>query len=413
MPNSISKDSKDSENSKNFENLTQSTIERFQKYVIANYTRYPVVLARGEGSRVYDVTGRKYIDFFPGWGCGLLGHCPPAVVAAVQKQVAMLIHVPNTWHTELQGLWAEALSTRSFGGQVFFCNSGAEANEAAIKLARLHTPSEKYKIITFQGGFHGRTFGALSATAQPKYHKGLNPLLPGFTYVPYGDLTAVTNAIDDETAAIMIEPIQGEGGVRMPPAGFLQGLRQLCDERKLLLIFDEVQTGCGRTGEWFGYQYFNVEPDIMTLAKAVAGSLTGAAMLAKPEIAASLVPGMHAATYGGNPISAAAGIAAIEMIEKENLLDNAKRMGQYLIERLMELAGEVDLITEVRGAGVMIGIELAVDGAPYVQSCLEHGLLINCTHGNVLRLLPAMNLTLAEAKEGIDILHDVLKRHWV
>lgn len=389
---------------------THATLARFEKYVIANYTRYPVVLVRGEGSVVYDADGRSYVDFFPGWGCGLLGHCPPPVVAAIQRQVAELMHVPNTWHTEQQGVWAEMLSTRSFGGKAFFCNSGAEANEAAIKLTRLHAArSKRYKIITFQGSFHGRTMGAVSATAQPKYHQGIHPILPGFTYVPYGDLDAARNAVDDETAAIMLEPIQGEGGVRMPPAEFLQGLRALCDERNLLLIFDEVQTGCGRTGEWFGYQYFGVEPDIMTLAKAVAGSLTGAAMLARGEVAASLVPGMHAATYGGNPVSAAAGIAAIEMIERENLLDNAKRVGQYFFDRLSKLASEVDLITDVRGAGVMIGIELAHEGAPYVQACLDNGLLINCTHGNVLRLLPAMNLTLGEAQQGIEILTDVLK----
>ncbi|MGL4942190.1 MAG: aspartate aminotransferase family protein [Thermoguttaceae bacterium] len=394
--------------------ITQATLARFEKYVIANYTRYPIVLVRGEGSTVYDATGRRYIDFFPGWGCGLLGHCPPPIVEAVQRQVAQLIHVPNSWYTEQQGIWAEMLSVRSFGGKAFFCNSGAEANEAAIKLTRLHSSqSKRYKIVTFRGSFHGRTMGAVSATAQPKYHHGLHPILPGFTYVPYGDLDAARAAVCDETAAIMIEPIQGEGGVRMPPPGFLQGLRQLCDERNLLLIFDEVQTGCGRTGEWFGYQHFGVEPDIMTLAKAVAGSLPGAAMMAKSDIAASLVPGMHASTYGGNPISAAAGIAAIEMIEREKLLDNAKRVGQFLIDRLTELASEVDLITEVRGTGVMIGVELAHEGAQYVAACLENGLLINCTHGNVLRLLPAMNLTLAEARQGIDILTDVLKRQWM
>ncbi|RMF42969.1 MAG: aminotransferase class III-fold pyridoxal phosphate-dependent enzyme, partial [Planctomycetota bacterium] len=293
---------------------SDQTAALFQRYVIGNYIRYPVNLVRGEGSIVWDAEGREYLDFFPGWGCNLLGHCPPRVVAAVQRQVAELIHVPNTWLIENQGRWAEMLSTRSFGGQAFFCNSGAEANEAAIKLARLHQGPDRYRMITFHGGFHGRTYGALSATAQPKYHVGLGPMLPGFTYVPFGDLQAVEKQIDDTTAAILVEPVQGEGGVRLPPDGFLAALRRLADEHGLLLIFDEVQTGCGRTGHWFGYQYFDVEPDIMTLAKSLCGGIAGGAMLARSDVAASLRPGTHASTFGGNPIAAAAGIATIETI---------------------------------------------------------------------------------------------------
>ena len=224
--------------------------------------------------------------------------------------------MPNTWYTELQGRWAKALSERSFGGQAFFCNSGTEANEAAIKLVRLHAKRPRYKIITFEGGFHGRTLGSTAATAQPKYHEGLGPLMAGFVYAPFGDLDGVAKRIDDETAAILIEPIQGEGGVRIPPDGFLAGLRKLADEHGLLLVFDEVQTGCGRTGHWFAYQHFGVTPDVMTLSKAICGGLPGGAMLARPEIAPSLRPGMHACTFGGNPIAAAAGLAAIEMIEQ-------------------------------------------------------------------------------------------------
>ncbi|MDR3196255.1 MAG: aspartate aminotransferase family protein [Planctomycetaceae bacterium] len=389
---------------------SQETISLFNKYVIGNYTRYPVSLVRGEGSEVWDAEGRRYIDFFPGWGCALYGHCPKPVVEAVQKQVAKLIHVPNTWYTELQGQWAKLLSERSFGGQAFFCNSGAEANEAAIKLVRLHASKERYKIITFQQSFHGRTMGAISATAQPKYHEGISPLLAGFTYVPFGDLKAAEEAVDNETAAIMIEPIQGEGGVRMPPEGFLQGLRKICDENKLLLVFDEVQTGCGRTGDWFAYQYFGVEPDLMTLAKAVSGSLAGAALLAKKEIASSLRPGMHAATYGGNPIAAAAGIAAIEMIEAEGLLERAKKIGDIFRTELNDLSNDTDIIQEVRGVGLMIGVELAVDGTPFVKACMDRGLLINCTHNNILRLLPAMNIKEQHVREGLDILADVLRK---
>jgi acetylornithine/succinyldiaminopimelate/putrescine aminotransferase len=252
--------------------------------------------------------------------------------------------------------------------------------------------------------------GALSATAQPKYHEGLNPMLAGFTYVPYGNLSAVEKAIDPETAAIMIEPIQGEGGVRMPPEGFLSGLRKLCDDHNLLLVFDDVQTGCGRTGHWFGYQHFDVVPDMMTLAKSVAGSLSGAAMLAKPEIAASLRPGMHAATYGGNPLAAAAGIAVIRMIESEGLLERAKKISSLFFTALNRLMQESNLVQEVRGVGVMIGLELAIEGAPFVKACMERGLLINCTQGNVLRLLPAMTIEENLATEGLGILTDVLKK---
>ncbi|MGL6227555.1 MAG: aspartate aminotransferase family protein [Thermoguttaceae bacterium] len=389
---------------------TEKTIALFKKYVIGNYTRYPVVLVRGEGSRVWDIEGKGYLDFFPGWGCGLLGHCPGPVVQAVQKQLETLIHIPNTWYSEPQGVWAQMLSERSFQGSAFFCNSGTEANEAAIKLTRLHTPKEKYKIITFQSGFHGRTMGSVSATGQPKYHEGIQPLLAGFTYVPYGNIEAVKNAIDDETAGILLEPIQGEGGVRVPSEPFLPELRKLCDERGLLLIFDEVQSGFGRTGDWFAYQHFGVVPDIMTLAKGLCGGIAGAAMLARNEIAPSLRPGMHAATFGGNPIAAIAGIASIEMIENEGLLEQAKKIGRFFTERFTKLAEEVDLIKEVRGLGVMIGVELTVEGTPYVQACMERGLLINCTQGNVLRLLPAMNLTLEEAEEGFAIISDVLTR---
>ncbi|MEQ8837536.1 MAG: aminotransferase class III-fold pyridoxal phosphate-dependent enzyme, partial [Lacipirellulaceae bacterium] len=230
--------------------MSPETANLFDQYVVPNYRRFPVTLTRGEGSYVWDDQGKRYLDFFPGWGCNLLGHCPPKVVEAVQKQAAELIHVPNTWHIEAQGRWAKLLSDHSFGGKAFFCNSGAEANEAAIKLARLHTPAGKYKIITFEGGFHGRTFGAVSATAQPKYHEDIGPMAAGFVYAPFGDLERAAAKIDDETAAILVEPIQGEGGIRLPPEGFLQGLRDLADEHDLLLMFDEVQAGCGRTGEW-------------------------------------------------------------------------------------------------------------------------------------------------------------------
>jgi acetylornithine/succinyldiaminopimelate/putrescine aminotransferase len=327
----------------------------------------------------------------------------------VQEQVATLIHVPNTWYTEAQGQWAQALSERSFGGQAFFCNSGTEANEAAIKLARLHARDGRYKIITFEGGFHGRTLGAITATAQPKYHEGLGPLMAGFVYAPFGDLEAVRRLIDDKTCAIMIEPIQGEGGVNIPPQGFLQGLRRLADEHRLLLMFDEVQTGCGRTGHWFAYQHFGVTPDVMTLAKALCGGIAGGALLTTAEIAPSLRPGMHAATFGGNPIAARAGIAAIEMIEQENLLETSQQVSEIFRQRLTKLQSECDLVREVRVVGMMIGVELSIDGTPVVKRCLQKKLLINCTHNTVLRLLPALNLTPQQAHEGCDIIAEALK----
>lgn len=388
---------------------TSPTIELFDQYVIPNYRRYPVTLVRGEGSYVWDDQDRKYLDLFPGWGCNLLGHCPPQIVEAVQEQVAQLIHVPNSWYMEAQGQWAKLLSERSFQGQAFFCNSGTEANEAAIKLARLHHGPERYKIITFHGGFHGRTLGSTTATAQPKYHEGLGPLIAGFQYAPFGDLDAVKSLIDDQTCAIMIEPIQGEGGIQIPPEGFLQGLRDLANEHDLLLMFDEVQAGCGRTGEWFAYQNFNVQPDVMTLAKAVCGGITGGALLTTHEIAPSLRPGMHAATFGGNPISARAGIATIETIESENLLDHCSAMSQVFEARLNDLKDECDLVEEVRVKGMMIGIQLNVEGTPVVQGCMEKQLLVNCTQSTVIRLLPAMNVTEQQVHEGCDILAEVIK----
>ena len=393
----------------NAQNLTSTdTIALFKEFVVPNYGRYGVNLVRGEGSYIWDAEGNRYLDLFPGWGCNLLGHCPPRVVEAIQQQAATLIHVPNSWHLDLQGRWAQLLSERSFGGQAFFCNSGAEANEAAIKLARLHHGPDRYKIISIEGGFHGRTLATTTATAQPKYHEGLGPLVAGFQYAPYGDLEAVSELIDDETSAILVEPIQGEGGVRIAPDGFLKGLRELADQNDLLLIFDEVQTGCGRTGNWFGYQYFDVTPDVMTLAKSLCGGIAAGAMLTTAEIAPSLRPGMHAATFGGNPMAAAAGIATIEMIEQENLLDHISVLAELFESRLQQLQKECQWIKEIRVAGMMVGIELDVQGGQIVEQCLQQKLLINCTQGKILRLLPAMNLTLSQANEGLDILSQIL-----
>lgn len=388
---------------------TQETIDLFQRYTIGNYKRYPVVLARGEGSAVWDIEGNRYLDFFPGWGCDLLGHCPPRVVQAVQEQVARLIHVPNTWYMESQGVLAQALNVRcGFDGQAFFCNSGTEANEAVIKLARLNGKPGRYKIITMLNSFHGRTLGALSATGQPKYHKGLEPLLAGFCYAPFGDLQAVAALIDDETCAILVEPIQGEGGIHLPPPGYLEGLRELADTHKLMLIFDEVQTGMGRTGAWYAYQHWPVQPDAITLAKALAGGVAMGAMLARPQFAAKLVPGTHAATFGGNPLACAAALATIATIEADGLLERAGRLEDAFRARFEALKQNCPLIQDIRIKGAMIGVELSIDGTPIVDQCLKKQLLVNCTHGNVLRLLPALTLTDAELHAGCDIIQEVL-----
>jgi acetylornithine/N-succinyldiaminopimelate aminotransferase len=390
--------------------MNQAILDQFQRYVIANYTRYPVCLVRGEGSSVWDDDGKRYLDFFPGWGCNLLGHCPPRVVAAVREQVGQLIHVPNTWYTEAQGQLAEALSERTGwdGGLCFFCNSGTEANEAVIKIARLSGKPGRYKIISMVNSFHGRTFAALSATGQPKYHQGLEPLLPGFNYAPFGDLDAVAKLIDGETCAILVEPIQGEGGINLPPNGYLEGLRELADKHKLMLIFDEVQTGMGRTGKWYAHQNWTVQPDAVTLAKALAGGVACGGLIAKPEFAEKLRPGTHAATFGGNPLACAAALAAIETIEEDGLLQRAVQLGERFRKRFEALKARCPLIHDIRIKGVMIGLELTVDGAAVVRGCLERRLLVNCTHTTVIRLLPALTLTDAELDEGCAILEDVI-----
>jgi acetylornithine/N-succinyldiaminopimelate aminotransferase len=383
------------------------TIEVFDRYVIPNYKRFPVCLVRGEGSYVWDAEGNRYLDLFPGWGCNILGYSPPSVVRAIQAQVTELIHVPNTWYTEAQGEFAELLCTRGFG-QAFFCNSGAEAVEAAIKLARLHGEG-RYKIITFENSFHGRTLGALTATAQPKYHEGLGPLVAGFRYAPLNDLDAVKELIDDETCGILLEPVQGEGGIHIADDDFLVGLRQLADQHHCSLIFDEVQTGLGRTGTWFAYQQTPVQPDIMTLAKGLAGGVACGAMIARPEIAKSLRPGTHASTFGGNPLAMAAGIAAVRMIEEEGLLDNCRRMSDRFRTRFAALQSELPLIRELRIRGLMIGLELNVPAGAAVQKAMQRGVLLNVTHDTVVRLLPPLNITEEQVDQGCEAVADVLR----
>ena len=387
---------------------TQDVIALFDKYVIANYGRLPKVITKGLNNKLWDLDGNEILDMFPGWAVSGIGHCHPKVVEAVQKQVSELIHIDNTFYITLQGQLAKMLSERAFGGKSFFCNSGAEANEAALKLARRHTPKEKYKFITAEKSFHGRTFAAVTATGQPKYHEGFLPLPPGFVYVPYNDIDALQEAFDDEVAAVMIEPIQGEGGVHEATAEYMQTIRDLCDAHGALMILDEVQTGMGRTGQWFGYQHYDITPDIITLAKALGGGLAIGAMMARPEIAASLVPGTHASTFGGNPLACAAGVAVIEAIEEEGLLDNAKQTGQYTREKLEELKEKYPIIDHIRGKGLMLALQLAVPGANIVGRCLEKGLRINCTQETVLRFMPSMTVTKEEIDQAVAILGEVL-----
>ncbi|HUT31575.1 MAG TPA: aspartate aminotransferase family protein [Sedimentisphaerales bacterium] len=387
---------------------TQETIDLFDKYVIGNYNRLPRVIVKGEGCYCYDADGNKILDMFPGWAVSSIGHCHPKVVEAIRDQAGRLLHIDNTFYSEPQGKLAKLLSERAFGGKCFFCNSGAEANEAAMKLARLYTAPEKYKFITAEGSFHGRTFATLTATAQPKHHEGLLPLLPGFVYVPFNDIGALESAFSDEVAAVMVEPIQGEGGINPAAKEYLQRIRQLCDEKGAVLIFDEVTTGIGRTGKWFAYQHFDVEPDILTMAKALGGGVAIGAMMAKAEVADSLVPGKHASTFGGNALVCAAAVAVIEAIEEENLIENAVQIGQYTKEKLEQLKQKHLIIDSVRGVGLMIGVQLTSSGSEIVDKCLERGLRINCTQGTVIRFMVPMIATREQVDKAIEIFDSVL-----
>jgi len=390
---------------------TSEIISLCNQYTMPNYPRKDVVLVRGKGSRVWDSDGNEYLDMFPGWGVDGLGHCHPRVVEAIRDQAGKLLHVANDYYNDVQGRLAQLISTRSFGGQCFFCNSGAEANEAAIKLSRIATPPEKFAILTALNSFHGRTLTTVAATGQAKYQRGFEPLPPGFTHVPFGSVEAMRDACTPETSAIMVEPIQGEGGINVATQEYLAGLRKLCDENGMLLIFDEVQTGMGRTGKMFAYQHCGVEPDIMTLAKMLGGGVAIGAAVARKEIAAHLTPGTHASTFGGNPLAARAAIATIEAIEEEGLLDNAAKMGQRIIDSLEKISRQVGGIREIRGMGLMIGAEMEFPATGLVLECLKNGLLLNCTHDTVVRLLPSLCITKEEVDEGLAIFEKALSGH--
>lgn len=382
---------------------------QFDRYVIGNYGRSPVAFVRAEGSEIWDSAGNRYIDLFPGWGTTTVGHCHPKVVTAVQRQAALLLHVDNSFYTVPQGRLAETISRKAFGGQCFFCNSGTEAVEAAIKLARLHHQANgRHKIVTLRDSFHGRTMGSVSATGQDKYHKGYLPLLPGFRHVPINDPDALHEAVDEETCAVMLEVIQGEGGINVASHEYVCSVRELCDEHGLVMIVDEVTAGMGRTGEWFGYQLYGIEPDIMTLAKALGAGMPIGCMVARAEVAESLKPGTHASTFGGNPVACAAAQAVFRTIEEDNLLERCRETSDYLFARLAQMADSYSIVQQVRGRGLMVGIELSRPGMPIYEFCLQHMVRINCTHDTVLRLYPALNVPRDLLDEGLQVLSEAL-----
>jgi predicted acetylornithine/succinylornithine family transaminase len=384
------------------------------KYVAQTYARYPIALARGKGARVWDADGKEYLDFLAGIAVNGLGHCHPAVVRAIQQQAKKLLHVSNLYHIQPQAELARALCRHSFADRVFFCNSGAEANEAAIKLARRYGNEHlggKYEILTAHDSFHGRTLATLTATGQEKVRAGYDPLPEGFRQIPYNDLPAAEAAIDPhKTVAILVEPIQGEGGINVPDAGYLRGLRELCDRRGLLLIFDEVQTGMGRTGKLFGYEHFGVKPDIMTLAKALGGGLPLGAMLAREEVAKSFGPGSHASTFGGNPLVCSVGLAVMKTLLQGGALKNCVKMGKVLAHGLKKLQDRFSFVRGIRGKGLILGLELEMEGAKIVEACMQEGLLLNCTANKVLRFVPPLTITRKELGRGLAILEKVLAR---
>ncbi len=376
------------------------------------YARVPVAFVRGEGCRLWDVEGKEYLDFLSGIAVTALGHSHPEVVRTIQEQAGRLLHTSNLYLIENQIALAEQLVQHSFADKVFFCNSGTEANEGAIKLARRYALEKfgpgKTTLLALINGFHGRTLGSLSATGQEKFQKGFGPLLPGFVFVPFNDLEALDRVWDDTVCAVMLEPIQGEGGVRLPAKGYLSEVRRRCRERKALMILDEVQTGIGRTGTLFCYEQFETEPDIMTLAKALGNGLPIGALLATDEVASVFQPGTHAATFGGNPLVTAAAGTVLSLITRDGFLQGVRERGRYFQERLQELKQEFPMILEIRGLGLLLGAALDRPGKPVVDACLEKGFLINCTQETVLRFAPPLIVTEAEIDALIDTLRKVL-----
>ena len=381
-------------------------VQQTDEYLMPNYGRVPLAMVKGSGARIWDADGKEYIDFFAGFGAGgVVGHCHPEVVAAIKSQAEKLLSCGNLFTNEPQVELAKCIVEHSFDAQCFFCHSGAEANETALKLTRLVAGEGRYKIISFHNCFHGRTMGALSLTPE-KYQKGFDPMLPGNVKVPFDDIEAVEASIDNQTAGIIIEPIQGEGGVNVPSKEFMQDLRRLCDEKSLVLICDEVWTAPARTGEWFAYQHYGITPDIMTIGKAIGGGVPLAACVARRELSSRMTPGTHGCTLGGNPLCAASGVSVMKLIERENLIDAARKKGQICLDTIR--SASISKIKDIRGKGLMIGIELDCSCKEIFNQCLEEGLIINCTQEKVIRIAPPLIIDDADLQQGLEILIKVL-----
>jgi predicted acetylornithine/succinylornithine family transaminase len=386
-------------------------VEKDKKYIMHTYPRHPIIVTKAKGYKVWDEKGKEYIDLFAGISVCNLGHCHPEVIKAVEAQIYRLFHISNLYYTIPQIELAELLVKHSFADKVFFCNSGAEANEGAIKLARKwgkQFSPPKYKIITLEGSFHGRTLGTIAATGQEKVKKGFEPALPGFVHVPFDDIKAIETAIDKETCAIMVEPIQGEGGVRIPSPHYLERIRSICDEANILLIFDEVQTGMGRTGYLFAYEHEDVKPDILTLAKSLANGLPIGAILARKEVAEAFEVGSHGSTFGGNPVACAAAKAVMKILTETEILEYTRQLGNFLKEKLEKLKEKHGIIKEIRIRGLMVGVELKKKAAPIVEACLEQGFLINAVQEKVLRFLPPLIIEREALAEFIEVLDGIL-----
>ncbi|HBC92121.1 MAG TPA: aspartate aminotransferase family protein [Pelotomaculum sp.] len=391
---------------------TREIIELSEKYLMKNVGRMALAPVRGEGARLWDADGLEYLDFVSGIAVNVLGHCPQPVADAISWQSHQLMHCSNLYYIEPQALLAKLLVENSDLDKAFFCNSGAEANEAAIKLARkyarLNGGEEKFEIITALDSFHGRTLATVTATGQPKYQKGFEPLPGGFKYVPFNDLGALEEAIGPSTCAVMLEPIQGEGGVNVPAPEYLEGVAGLCQQHGALLIFDEVQCGLGRTGSFFAYEHYGVAPDILTLAKALGGGFPIGATLAKEKVAAAFQPGDHASTFGGNPLACVAALAAMQELFYGGVLENAVSVGEYFYEQLKGLAAKYDYVKDVRGMGLLLGMELSVKGKPLVEGCHTRGLLINCVNDYVLRFIPPLIINTSDVDLAVGILDEVM-----
>ncbi|MCF7907419.1 MAG: aspartate aminotransferase family protein [Candidatus Omnitrophica bacterium] len=382
----------------------------YKDYSLNTYTRVGPVFVKGKGSWLWDAQGNKYLDLLPGWGVSILGHCHPRIAAAINKQTKKLIHLPNNLFFKEQALLAKEIVKKSFPAKVFFANSGAEGIEGAIKLSRLFGKGKRYELITMKNSFHGRTFGALSATAQAKYKKPFKPILGGFKEAKFNDIKSFKNKVNKKTVGVILELIQGEGGVNVADKDYIRQLKQYCQKHSLLLIIDEVQTGMGRTGKLFAYQNYSITPDIMVLSKGIGAGAPMSAIVVNKKIADIIKPGMHASTFGGSPLVTAASLETFKVIDQEKLLGKVKKNGDYLHKRFLTFKKKYSLVKAVRGKGLMLGIELSIDAQPLFLECLKRKLIINATHRTVLRMLPALNVTRSELDQGLEILDAVLAK---